>query len=262
MDPTARTGEADALARWMVVASFVTLGVCTAVVPPYGRYSRSVIFGIRFPLLNAKLGWCLMECPNVVVALWFLLYRSDDACRKSAVNMALLGMFVLHYANRSLVFPARMRGGRPMPLLVMLLATLFCSVNGYLQCSHLLASRVYPDAWLGDPRFLVGSTMFAAGMYINCHSDGILRRLRRPGETGYKIPRGGMFEYVSGANFFGECVEWCGFAIAGWSLPAASFALYTLANLAPRARKHHLWYVEKFRDDYPSARKALVPFVW
>lgn len=31
-----------------------------------------------------------------------------------------------------------------MPLIVMLLAGLFCSVNGYLQCSHLLVSRVYP----------------------------------------------------------------------------------------------------------------------
>ncbi|CAN0015160.1 unnamed protein product, partial [Hapterophycus canaliculatus] len=71
---------------------------------------------------------------------------------------------------------------------------------------------VYPprDSWLVDPRFLIGSVMFAAGMGINIHSDGILRRLRAPGETGYKIPRGGMFEYVSGANFFGECVEWCG----------------------------------------------------
>lgn len=54
----------------------------------------------RFPLLDAKLGWCLMECPNVVMVLWFLLYRSDDACRKSAANIALLGMFVLHYVNR------------------------------------------------------------------------------------------------------------------------------------------------------------------
>eukprot|EP00904_Undaria_pinnatifida_P007423 jgi/Undpi1/3810/HiC_scaffold_16.g07179.m1 len=48
-----------------------------------------------------------------------------------------------------------------------------------------------------------------------------------------------MFEYVSTANFFGECVEWCGFAIAGWSLPAAAFALYTVANLVPRARARH-----------------------
>ncbi|CAM9136750.1 unnamed protein product [Scytosiphon promiscuus] len=251
---------ADDMARWMMAAALLTLGLCSAIVPPYGRYSRSVIFGIRFPLLDAKVGWCLMECPNVLMALWFLRYRSDEACRKSPVNLALLGMFVVHYVNRSFVFPFQMRGGRPMPLLVTLLAGIFCSANSYLQCSHLF-SRVYPQSWFADPRFLIGSVMFALGMYINCHSDGILRRLREPGETGYKIPRGGMFEYVSGANFFGECVEWCGFAIAGWSLPASSFALYTIANLVPRARKHHLWYLEKF-EDYPPERRALIPLLW
>ncbi|CAM9505797.1 unnamed protein product [Pylaiella littoralis] len=209
-----------------------------------------------------------MECPNVFMPLWFLLYRADEvkACSQSLPNLALLFMFVLHYVNRhggwSFIFPLRMRGGRPMPMIVMLSAALFCSVNSYLQCSHLLVSRVYPDSWLRDPRFLIGSATFATGMFINCHSDGILRRLRGSGETGYRIPRGGMFELVSGANFFGECVEWWGFAMAGWSLPAASFALYTVANLVPRARKHHLWYQEKFRGDYPPGRKALIPFVW
>ncbi len=47
------------------------------------------------------------------------------------------------------------------------------------------------------------------------------------GEKGYKIPRGGMFEYISGANFFGEILEWAGFALAAWSLPAFAFALFT-----------------------------------
>lgn len=28
---------------------------------------------------------------------------------------------------------------------------------------------------------------------------------------------GGMFEFVSGANYLGEIVEWTGFAIACWS---------------------------------------------
>ncbi len=36
------------------------------------------------------------------------------------------------------------------------------------------------------------------------------------------IIQGGMFEYVSGANFFGEILEWTGFAIAAWTLPVST----------------------------------------
>ena len=58
--------------------------------------------------------------------------------------------------------------------------------------------------------------MFLCGVWINTQADGILRSLRDASvadDRGYKIPRGGMFEYVSGANFFGEIVEWCASSI-------------------------------------------------
>lgn len=79
--------------------------------------------------------------------------------------------------------------------------------------------------------------------------------------AGYKIPRGGAFEWVSGANFFGEIVEWVGFAIAAWSLPAAAFAFFTFCNIGPRGLHHHQWYKQRFKD-YPADRKALIPFLW
>ncbi|MGH0164270.1 UNVERIFIED_CONTAM: hypothetical protein FKN15_048165 [Acipenser sinensis] len=108
--------------------------------------------------------------------------------------------------------------------------------------------------------FLVrGGIMFLLGMAINIHSDDILRNLRKPGERNYKIPRGGMFEYVSGANFLGEIIEWFGYALATWSLPALSFAFFTLCSIGPRAYHHHRYYLEKF-EDYPKSRKALIPF--
>ena len=44
------------------------------------------------------------------------------------------------------------------------------------------------------------------------HSDSILASLRAPGETGYKIPHGGLFCLLSAPNYFGETMEWCGFA--------------------------------------------------
>ena len=48
----------------------------------------------------------------------------------------------------------------------------------------------YDMSWFYDPRFLLGHVMFLVGMAINVHSDHVLRNLRRPGETGYKIPYG------------------------------------------------------------------------
>ncbi|CAG8585250.1 7454_t:CDS:1, partial [Paraglomus brasilianum] len=64
-------------------------------------------------------------------------------------------------------------------------------------------------------------------------------------------------------TYFGEAVEWIGFAIAAWySPPAILFALTTPSNLFPRARKTHHWYLQKFKEDYPHERKAVIPFVW
>jgi hypothetical protein len=48
------------------------------------------------------------------------------------------------------------------------------------------------------------------GFVINFQSDTILMRLRKPGETGHKLPRGGLFRWVSSPNYFGELVEWSG----------------------------------------------------
>ena len=53
-------------------------------------------------------------------------------------------------------------------------------------------------------------------------------------------------------------LQWVGFAVAAWSLPAAAFAIYTAANLVPRALSSHGWYREQF-PDYPAGRRAVVP---
>lgn len=239
------------------VLSFLLLFVMNA---PYGRYTSGGIWG---PPLNAKLAWILQECPTLVAAAYFYFVRGNDnpAAAKSLPNLLLLGFFVFHYVNRTLIYPLRLRGGKPTPLSVFLMAFGFCLVNGYLQVRNLLFFKVYDRSWLWDPRFLLGTALFFLGWYINNRADDILRNLRKPGETGYKIPRGFVFEYVSGANFFGEILEWTGFAIACWSFTAAVFAISTFCNIGPRGWQHHKWYLSKF-EDYPKSRKAIIPFIW
>lgn len=240
-------------------AAFVAIAVLD-IKAPYGRYSRAG-WG---PLVPAKVAWILQELPVLVaVALCWTYGRPD--IRGRLPNLLLLGMLTFHYVNRTFIFPLRIKDGKPTPLVVMAMAFAYCALNGYVQARYLTQFAEYADDWLTRPQFLLGSLVFVVGMAVNWHADGVLlslRAQRKPGSTErYKIPRGGMFEYVSGANFFGEIVEWTGFAIACWSWAAASFAFFTFCNIGPRGYQHHQSYLEKF-EDYPKSRKAVIPFIW
>ncbi|XP_028909954.1 3-oxo-5-alpha-steroid 4-dehydrogenase 1 isoform X2 [Ornithorhynchus anatinus] len=221
---------------------------------PYGRH------GGRGRSVPARAAWALQELPSVLVPLGLAL-RNRHRRLPHWPNRLLLAMFLLHYLHRSLVFPFLIRGGKPTPVSTFIMAFLFCSFNGYLQGQNLSKYAVYPTSWLRNPRFIIGFLLWLIGMLINIHSDHILRNLRKPGETGYKIPRGGLFEYVSGANFFGEIVEWYGYALASWSVEGAAFATFSASFLINRAQLHHRWYLEKF-EDYPKLRKILIPFLF
>jgi len=163
---------------------------------------------------------------------------------------------------RTFIFPFRLSSPKPTTVLCFVLAFLFCVINGYMQCRALAVLHSYPASWFQKPRTILGLALFFTGLTLNIHSDNILFNLRKPGETGYKIPRGGLFEYVSGANFASEILEWTGFAIACWSMEAAAFALFTAFNIGPRAVHHHRWYKDKFGSDYPAHRRAVIPFIY
>jgi steroid 5-alpha reductase family enzyme len=92
-------------------------------------------------------------------------------------------------------------------------------------------------------------------------SDNILIKLRAPGETGYKIPHGGLFRYVSCPNYLGEIVEWIGFAMMAWSLPGAIYATWVSLTLFSTALVTHRCYREQFEDSYPENRKAIAPYL-
>uniref|UniRef100_A0A8C0FVA9 3-oxo-5alpha-steroid 4-dehydrogenase (NADP(+)) n=1 Tax=Bubo bubo TaxID=30461 RepID=A0A8C0FVA9_BUBBB len=157
----------------------------------------------------------------------------------SVSQFCLLYNFSFLVRYRALIFPLLIREGKPTPFFTFVLALLFCVYNGYLQGRSLSNYAKYPSGWLKDPCFITGFIGWLIGMAVNIHSDHILRNLRKPGETGYKIPRGGMFEYVSGANFFGEILEWFGFALACCTIESLAFALCTLFILGSRAKQHH-----------------------
>lgn len=216
------------------------------------------------PAVNNKLGWILMEAPVFFAMLW--LWLSSDR-RGDTVLVVMVLLFLFHYFQRSFVFPFLIKGKSVMPLSVILMGVTFNTLNAYMIGGWLF--YVSPVdyyggvSWLMSPMFIVGCVIFFVGMAINWHSDYIIRHLRKPGDTGHYIPRGGMFRYVTSANYFGEFLEWCGFALLTFSAAGAVFALWTFANLAPRARKLHQRYEREFGDDYKRLnRKYILPYIY
>eukprot|EP00123_Amoebidium_parasiticum_P010077 comp19880_c0_seq1/m.24040 comp19880_c0_seq1/g.24040 ORF comp19880_c0_seq1/g.24040 comp19880_c0_seq1/m.24040 type:complete len:274 (-) comp19880_c0_seq1:701-1522(-) len=250
----------ELMAYLMISMGLVAFTLLMWLSAPYGRYAPANTW-LWGPNINGKVAWVLQEAPCLVMTIYCLLH-ADPSLMASWPNRILVGLYAIHYINRTLIFPMRIKGGKPTPLSVFLLAFIFCLYNGYMQMAYQTQIATYQDDWLTDPRFVFGVVMFGAGMAINIQADNILLNLRKPGETGYKIPRGGMFEFVSGANFFGEIVEWTGFAIASWSLMGAAFAIFTFCNIGPRGMQHHKWYLEKFKEEYPKSRFAVIPFLW
>lgn len=250
MVPTASLESALTWSAWgMIITGVATVISCLYMAAPYGRYSESKGWGFLIP---APVAWFLMESPNLIITVFCMMLHEGPL---NQTNKVFLSFFILHYIQRTIIYPFRMSPKcNPMPVSIMLAAFTYTSWNGFNMAVHLCFVASYPDEWLHDIRFIIGSAMFFIGMAINIQSDGILLTLKSQAQNDassskdkssgmqieknrYKIPTGGLFGLVSCANYFGEIVEWVGYAIMCWSLVSAAFAFYVACNLAPRAYK-------------------------
>jgi 3-oxo-5-alpha-steroid 4-dehydrogenase 1 len=225
---------------------------------PFGRHT-SKNWG---PMVNNKLAWVLMEFPSLAIMIFFLTTASEST---NTFAWVIFGCWIFHYFNRTFIYPLRIKATqKKMPLFILLNGVIFnlinAGLNGYFL-AELASPEQYDINWLTSPITIFGIAIFCLGLIINWRADHILINLRKVGETGYKIPKGFLFDYISSPNLFGEVLEWSGFAIMAWNLPALTFAIWTYANLVPRAKNHHDWYIQNFKD-YPKKRKAVIPLIY
>lgn len=246
------------LFSWLVILYFIASGavflLLLFVTAPYGRHARSG-WGAA---VSSRLGWVLMESPSVF--LFAAVYAMGDL-RSEPVPLILLGAWMLHYVRRNLIYPFRLGSeSRPMPLSVVAMGGLFNVVNASLNARWISHLGPYAEGAGGGPWLWIGLVVFVGGWWLNGWSDRCLIRLRSHGDPEYHVPRGGPFGWVTCPNYLGEIIEWFGFALASRSPAALAFAVFTVANLVPRALSHHRWYRARF-PDYPPQRKAVIPFL-
>ena len=223
----------------------------------YGMF-RSKRWG---PSLDNRLAWVFMEAPAflITMAVWICSPRQWDIA-----PLAIFLLFELHYFQRAFVFPLLIKGKGRMPVAIMAMGMVFNLLNAYVQgrwLFYLAPEGMYSPAWLCSWQFIAGCALFLTGMFINIRSDSIIRSLRKPGDTRHYLPRGGMYDYVTSANYSGEIVEWAGYALMTFSVPGLLFLVWTAANLVPRADAIYRRYKQEFGDEL-GRRKRIFPFIY
>lgn len=247
----------------LVLAAFIFVAL-QYVTPAYGmtfnnRWGQSI---------SSKLGWLLMEIP-VFLSMVFIyvlsLYNGEKPFQ--FVTFIILIFFLLHYGQRSFVFPALMKGSSKMPLSIVFFGIFFNVCNAFMQgCWLFVISSVemYKISWLWSPQFLIGTSIFFFGMIINMHSDRIIRKLRRSKkDDNYYLPQGFLFDRINSSNYFGELLEWLGFAILTWSFAGLVFFAWVFANLVPRSKAVYERYYHFFGDDFTKLKRwRIFPYIY
>ena len=216
---------------------------------PYGKHSTKK-WGKS---IDNKTGWILMELPALLTCPLIYFTISEEI----NLNVVFIVLWITHYLNRTVIYPLRIKTkGKKIPIAIVASAFFFNMVNGILN-GYFLTLLQFES--ISELYLILGFIIFIIGFYINISSDNLLIKLRT-NQKGYVIPNGKLFNYVSCPNFFGEIIEWLGFAIMTLNPGSLSFLIWTICNLIPRSKAHHKWYIENF-ENYPKKRKAVIPYL-
>ncbi|MCL2246099.1 MAG: DUF1295 domain-containing protein [Lentimicrobiaceae bacterium] len=248
----------------IAVATFITLYFVEA---GYGML-RTAKWG---KTISNRWAWFFMELP-IFVAMIVLWLSSPH--KWNIVPVVFLLIFQSHYIQRTLIFPFLLKGKGRMPIGIMCLGISFNILNAMMQGYWIFHVAYIQDSpalfvqagasWFYSWQFILGICLFIGGYFINLRSDYIIRHLRKdPDDTKHYFPKGFMFKYVTSANYFGELVEWLGFAILTWSIPGLVFFIWTFANLVPRAHAIHKRYRHEFPEEMKNKKlKRVIPFIY
>ena len=237
----------------------ITLAVQWAKPATYGRHAKASDQHCG-PMVHQRIAHTLSDAaPGVLVFLLVFFFYGNQ---RGYANITFTSLWLCHYIHRGLIHPWIMRYSDPKTPLGIPLGGLFPNLLYSFLNADWLGHAKYVEDYYKDPRFIIGILFFITGFCINRYSDFKLRQLRsRSSGSGYTIPRGCLFEYISCPNYFGEMLEWLGWALSTWSAAGLVWCLFGCGTFIPRARHNHQWNLEYF-PDYPQQRKALIPLLY
>lgn len=247
----------------------IIIGLCVFIALQFVTPAYGMTYNNRWGMsMNSRIGWIVMELPVFIFMILIYVISMKYQIRPfNIVTFIIFIFFECHYLQRSLIFPLMMKGRSRMPISIVVMGIVFNTSNAYMQGGWLFFYSpvdAYPISWLWSPQFIIGTILFFTGMIINIQSDKVIRNLRTSREdNNYYLPKKFLFKYINSSNYFGEILEWIGFAILIWSISGVVFLFWSIANIIPRAKAVYERYTQFFGPEFISLKRwKLFPFIY
>lgn len=199
-----------------------------------------------------------LECSQLIHLLASL--ASFGVCDITELRCFLLiSALSLHFLKRDLevLFVHRYSG------LMGLQTTIFISVSYLVFATTLIyaqnLARGNPEPTLDLKN--AGVFLFSIGTSGNFYHHFLLSKLRQKNDTGYKIPKGGLFNYVTCPHYLFEIISFIGLGCISQTVYGVNLSLGILCYLSGRSFATREWYRSKF-ENFPANTKALIPCVF
>ncbi|XP_009782383.1 uncharacterized protein LOC107812573 [Nicotiana tabacum] len=205
--------------------------------------------------IESKKGMLLLYSPAFLAGLAsFAIFPNEDL-RFALVSSAL----TIHFFKRVLevLFVHKYSGSMDVEATTVISFSYFLSTVTMIYGQHLSQGLPEPSIDLKYGGFII----FLVGIIGNFCHHYLLSNLRNKGEKEYKIPQGGLFNFVICPHYLFEILVFVGVSCISQTLYSISFTLGTMFYLMGRSIATRRWYQSKF-DDFPKDIKALIPYIF
>ncbi len=192
----------------------------------------------------------LYAAPLVALVISALPYLSNP----TTIQLLVFASVFIHFAKRVLESLFLHKYSGPISIFTTLMIASFYSFAAFLIGDLNRNPMQTQDAWS-----YLGIVLFIVGIIGNFNQHKALADLRKD-SLEYKIPRGGLFEYVVCPHYLFEIIAWTGIFLLSRHLGTFLVLAFIIAYLSARSIRTLAWYREKFKD-FPKNRKGIVPFI-
>jgi len=205
-------------------------------------------------MIPSRVGMMMLYAPAMCLAIYYLLLLPHDSTAARADLAAILT--AIHFAKRTLECLFLHKYSGEMPIATTIFISVFYSITAAAVCHYSRLVTAY-DEWT----YTAGLGLFTIGLAGNFYHHYLLANLRKPGEKGYKVPQGGMFEYVATPHYLFELIGWFGLGLVSQHFFNMLFLGAMTVYLTDRAMGQDEWNRKKM-PSYPPNRKRILPFIF